>query len=242
MFVQSVLAFSLRFAAIPADAKDVNACDRIAFDSPTATQAGRSEFSCPLRESGLRAKLITTWKLVNAVPTETASQTEVFVDGKVLRAPVGRVFENDDPAIGPRTQTMACNGYFDLLLPVSDSASRDSQFATWRFDTASNRYIEDKQLSRLGNPMPLPGCSCYESFTHGGGDNFTYQQWCKRHGRWTKRRDLVQRSLGVPKTNDPRDYPDSVCDVRDTRFDAEGKAAMRRSKRCVGPQEVAAKK
>jgi hypothetical protein len=242
VFACAGVAVSLLSVALAANAKDVNACDRIAYDAPAATTIGQSVFSCPLSESGTRATLITKWSLVDGAPKEIGSLSEISIDGTARRAPIGKLFLVDDVNLAPRTQMIACNGYFDLLVPHDGPGGRNSSFAVWRFDPKRNRYIEDKQLSRLVNPTPSPGCSCYESYTHGGGDNFTHQRWCKRRDRWVKTRELVQRSLGTPKISDPRDYPESVCDVRDMRFDANGKAAMQRSKRCVDPQDIAMKK
>jgi hypothetical protein len=238
-FLNASFGGFLFLAASAAAGKDQNACDTISYVAPAQNQAGRSEWRCALHENGLKASLITIWKLKDDLPVEAASHAEVLVDGETQLVPIGKVFEAGNLKLGPRTQQVACNGYYDLLLPIEDTASRNPNFATWRFDVTRRRYLLHKPLTALRNPEPLAGCGCYQTYNHGGGANFSYELWCNRAGVLSKTREIVQRSSGPAKINDPRDYQDPLCHVRDTRFDANGKAKTRHSKRCTDIESIA---
>lgn len=235
----SIACFILIIGSL-AQPKDQNACEMISYVAPSTEKTGSSEWRCPLHQNGLKASLITVWKLVDGLPIAAESRAEILLDGKTLVDPVGKLFEGDNPNLGPRTQLIACNGYFDLLLPIEDTTSRNPNFATWRFNVERKRYVLHKPLTALRNPVPVAGCGCYQTYQHGGGDNFSYELWCSREGVLSKTREVVQRSARPTKANELRDYPEAACTVRDTRFDAKGNAKTSRSKRCIDVESVSA--
>jgi hypothetical protein len=77
------------------------------------------------------------------------------------------------------------DGYNDLLVGDSWGATGNTRYQVWRFNSLMGRFVEDRELSEVFNPSPVPGTGCVHTHSNTSFADGESALLCRRDGHWT---------------------------------------------------------